>query len=64
MCEGSCTIKQYTPMKPVKWVFKVRVRADAVNGYFCNCNVYVGQPGDGTPVETDLSGGVSGEAAD
>ena len=38
-------------MKPVKRGFKVWVRADAVNGDF---NVYVGQPGDGTTVETGV----------
>ena len=41
-------MKQYMPMKPVKRGFKVWVRADAVNGYFCDFDVYVGRPGDGT----------------
>ena len=35
-------------MKPVKWGFKVWVRADRVNGYFCTFAVYVGRPSDGT----------------
>ena len=52
-------MKQYMPMKPVKRGFKVRVRADAVNGYFCDFNVYVGRPGDSTTVDT-----AGGEAAD
>ena len=47
-------MKQYMPMKPVKRGFKVWVRADAVNGYFCDFDVYVGRPGDGTTVETGL----------
>ena len=28
--------------------FKVWVRADSVNGYFCTFEVYVGRPSDGT----------------
>ena len=47
-------MKQYMPMKPVKCGLKVWVRADAVNGYFCDFDVYVGRPGDGTSVETGL----------
>ena len=53
-CVGRSTMKQYMPMKPVKRGFKVWVRADAVNGYFCDFDVYVGRPGDGTSVETGL----------
>ena len=45
---------QYTSIKPVKCVLKVGTRADAENGYFCNSNVYVGRPSDGTSVETGL----------
>ena len=41
-------------MKPVKRGFKVWVRADTVNGYFCEFDVYVGRPGDGISVETGL----------
>ena len=36
VCVGRSTMKQYMPMKPVKRGFKVWVRADAVNGYFCD----------------------------
>ena len=53
-CVGRSTMKQYMPMKPVNRGFKVWVRADAVNGYFCDFDVYVGGPGDGTSVETRL----------
>ena len=47
-------MKQYMPQKPVKRGFKVWVRADAVNGYFCDFDVYVGRPADGVSVETGL----------
>ena len=47
-------MKQYMPLKPVKRGFKVWVRADAVNGYFCDFDVYVGRPADGVSVETGL----------
>ena len=49
---GRSSMKQYMPQKPVKRGFKVWVRADAVNGYFCDFNVYVGRPADGISVET------------
>ena len=47
-------MKQYLPMKPVKRGFKVWVRADAVTGYFCDFDVYVGRPSDGTATEVGL----------
>ena len=47
-------MKQYMPMKPVKRGFKVWVRADAVTGYFCDFDVYVGKPSDGTTTEVGL----------
>ena len=36
------------PLKPVKRGFKVWVRADAWNGYFCELEVYTGKAEDGT----------------
>ena len=36
-------MKQYLPKKPVKRGFKVWVRADAVNGYVCEIEVYTGK---------------------
>ena len=51
---GRSMMKQYMPMKPVKQGFKVWVRADAVTGYFCDFDVYVGRPADGVSVETGL----------
>ena len=51
-------MKQYMPMKPVKWGFKVWVRADAITGYFCDLEVYVGKPSDGTTTEVGLGGRV------
>ena len=47
-------MKQYMPMKPVKRGFKVWVRADAVTGYFCDFDIYVGKPSDGTTTEVCL----------
>ena len=47
-------MKQYLPMKPTKRGFKVWVRADAVTGYFCEFEVYVGRPSDGTTSEVGL----------
>ena len=47
-------MKQYMPMKPVKRGFKVWVRADAVTGYFCDFDVYVRKPSDGTTTEVGL----------
>ena len=47
-------MKQYMPRKPVKRGLKVWVRADAVNGYFCDFDVYVGKPADGISVETGV----------
>ena len=56
MCipSGRSSMKQYMPMKPVKRGFKVWVRADAVMGYFCDLDVYVGKPTDGTTTEVGL----------
>ena len=56
MCipSGRSSMKQYMPMKPVKRGFKVWVRADAVTGYFCDLDVYVGKPTDGTTTEVGL----------
>ena len=51
---GRSSMKQYMPMKPVKRGFKVWVRADSVNGYFCTFEVYVGRPSDGTTTEVGL----------
>ena len=36
-------MKQYMPLKPVKRGFKVWVREDAITGYFCDLEVYVGK---------------------
>ena len=40
--KGRSTMKQYLPLKPIKRGFKVWVLADALNGYFCDINPYVG----------------------
>ena len=39
-------MKQYQPKKPVKRDFKVWCLADALNGYFCDFDVYVGATGE------------------
>ena len=38
---------QYMPLKPTERGFKVWVRADSVNGYFCDFEVYTGRGIDG-----------------
>ena len=46
--KGRSSLKQYVPLKPVKRGFKVWVRADSWNGYFCELEVYTGKAADGT----------------
>ena len=41
--KGRSSMKQYLPKKPVKRGFKVWVRADGVNGYVCEFEVYTGK---------------------
>ena len=41
--KGRSSLKQYMPKKPVKRGFKVWMRADAVNGYVCEMDVYTGK---------------------
>ena len=43
--KGRCSLKQYLPLKPVKRGIKVWARADAINGYVSELNVYVGKQG-------------------
>ncbi|CAI8014321.1 Chimeric ERCC6-PGBD3 protein, partial [Geodia barretti] len=45
--KGRSYMLQYMPMKPTKRGFKVWVRADSVNGYFCDFEVYTGRAVDG-----------------
>ncbi|CAI8040819.1 Chimeric ERCC6-PGBD3 protein, partial [Geodia barretti] len=45
--KGRSYMLQYMPMKPTKRGFKVWVRADAVNDYFCDFEVYAGRAVDG-----------------
>ena len=47
-------MKQYMPLKPTKRGFKVWVRADAVTGFFCDFDVYVGRPSDGESRDVGL----------
>jgi len=46
-------MKQYMPLKPTKRGFKVWVRADAITGYFCDFDIYVGKS-DGDLPEVGL----------
>ena len=41
-------------MKPTKRGFKVWVRADAINGYFCDFDVYTGRSPDRESNEVGL----------
>ena len=41
--QGRSSLKQYMPMKPVKWGIKVWVLGDSSNGYFSKFKVYTGK---------------------
>ena len=63
--KGRSSMKQYLPLKPVKRGFKVWVMADALSGYFCDFDVYVGACGEregglGENVVLKLSEALSG----
>ena len=49
---GRSSMKQFMPMKPVK--LGVWVRADSVTGYFCDLDIYIGKPSDGTTTKVGL----------
>ena len=51
---GRSSMKQYLPLKPTKRGFKVWVEADAVTGYICDFDVYVGKPSDGVSTNSGL----------
>ena len=55
--QGRSTMKQYMPLKPEK---RVWVRADAVNGYFCQFDVYTGKS---TEAESIGDLGLDGDVA-
>ena len=40
--KGRIGFKQYMPNKPVKWGYKVWMRANATNGYCCDYDIYTG----------------------
>ena len=50
-------MKQYLPLKPVKRGFKVWVRGDSHNGYFCQLEVYTSRREEVLP-ELGLGGTV------
>ena len=54
--KGRSSMKQYMPKKPTKRGFKVWVRADSVNGYVCQYEVYTGK--QGSTKEVGLGGNV------
>ena len=41
--KGRSSLKQYLPLKPIKRGFKVWMRADSINGYICDLDVYTGK---------------------
>lgn len=41
--KGQSSLKQYLPKKPIKRGFKVWVRADGINGFICDLDVYTGK---------------------
>ena len=58
--KGQSSLKQYMPMKPSKWGYKVWCRCDAKTGYMCDFQVYCGASGPsehslGTKVVLDLA---------
>lgn len=64
--KGRSTMKQYLPQKPVKSGIKVWVRADSVNGYVSEFQVYHGKQGQretslGERVVKDLSRALVGK---
>jgi hypothetical protein len=40
--KGKSSFKQYMPNKPTKRGYKVWVKADAINGYCCDIDIYAG----------------------
>ena len=54
--KGRSSMKQYMPKKPTKRGFKVWVRADSINGYVCQYEVYTGKQGNNA--EVGLGGNV------
>ncbi len=44
--KGRSSMKQYLPLKPTKRGFKVWVRADSLNGYVSEFQVYIGKQGN------------------
>ena len=44
--KGRSAMKQYIPKKPIKRGLKILVRADSMNGYICEFQVYVGKIGN------------------
>ena len=42
---GRSSLKQYMPMKAIKWDIKVWVLGDSSNGYFSNFQIYTGKVG-------------------
>lgn len=44
--KGRSSVKQYMPMKPIKRGVKVWTRADSINGYVCELQIYLGKVGN------------------
>ena len=56
--EGRSSLKQYVSLKPVKQGFKVWVRVDSWNDYFCEFEMYTGKA-DTTAAITTNPGSIS-----
>ena len=50
--KGRSSLKQYMPMKPIKRGIKMWCRADGINGYLNDFEIYTGKSGEG--VTNDL----------
>ena len=64
--KGRCSMKQYMPLKPTRRGLKVRMRADAINGYVSEFQVYTGkevstEKGLSTRVVKDLTRSIAGK---
>ena len=45
--KGRSSLKQYMPMKPIKRGIKMWCRADSINGYLNDFEIYAGKSGEG-----------------
>ena len=53
--KGRSSLKQYMPMKPIKRGIKMWCRADGINGYLNDFDIYTGKSGDGVTPDLGFS---------